>query len=46
MGDGSNFLNFLNLKFLSFRGMRNGRKFADEQRDAWYHRAADASFQE
>jgi hypothetical protein len=25
MGDGSN---FLNLKFLNFRGIRNGRKFA------------------
>jgi hypothetical protein len=41
MDDRSNFLNFLN-----FRGISNGRKFADQQRDAWYHRDADASFQE
>jgi hypothetical protein len=43
MGGGSN---FLNLKFLNFRGMRNGRMFTDQQRDAWYHRGADASVQE
>jgi hypothetical protein len=40
-GNRANFLNFLN-----FRGIRNSRKFADHQRDAWYHRDADASFQE
>jgi hypothetical protein len=41
MGDRSNFPNFPN-----FRGMRNVGKFADQQTDAWYHRDADAAFQE
>jgi hypothetical protein len=44
MGDRSKFLNFLN--FLNFGGVREARKFADQQRDAWYHRDADASSQE
>jgi hypothetical protein len=41
MDDRSNLPNLPN-----FRGIRNSRKFADHQRDAWYHRDADASFQE